>query len=1141
MKTMLLTVLTVAITLSAGAQMAGPSSGSRLPPEQLLRQFDRDGDGKLSQTEAPERMRQRWNQIDTDGDGSITRSELQARDARVAGLGERGAPSALPPTETGAATPVAAAFPGTRAYVNAAAVRGKRDGKSWATAFATVQEALKSGAAEIWVARGTYTPGTDRNATFQLLKGGALLGGFAGNEIRFEQRDWQKNATVLDGRGASHVVTGADDAVLDGFTITGGQAMGGGPGGLPGGMGGRGGSPSGGMAPMGMSGPPGGEGGGRPIHTTPQAVLAGSSAGSGGGMLNVRASPTVRNCIFENNQAGKGGAVYNMTSTSFPPRPEAGSWAPVFINCVFRHNTARVRGGGVSNDLGTSPTFLNCVFEANATQEKGGGMYNDFGCSPTLINCLFTGNQARSAAGMGNDGGSSPVLYFCTFTKNHAIDYGAPLYLGTGPASNPALIGCRIADNQCDWEDPGIYTWHDNRPVIKDVPGGDSGYAPARFAEAHLPRLLAELAPYRPRADREPAETPPERIPISSRVVYVRAAAAGGDGRSWETAYASLPPALADAGKDGAEVRVDGGTYRVEGDRSASFVLLPGVRLVGGFHGAERDPARYPTILDGHGAYHVLVGANGAALDGFTITGGCADGEGYDGKGGGLINYRRAPQSRPNAGTTTGFAMTITGCTFTNNYARDGGAVYSYDRARPVFTACVFSGNRAENGGAVLDRVGVESKFENCEFSGNTARWRGGAVYFDYGSRPAMSGCVFRGNRAGAHGGAVFSVSRASQLENTRVTLTGCRFEGNTARGKGGAAAFCDQSIAVVQACAFSGNQAGKEGADVYRDESSSSSEGDAVATEKAVPETASAAPAAAGRAGGAGRRGAAASATTFQPTAPFSVILIGTGSPQYDPQRAGPSALIQYRGRFVLVDMGNGVQSKINELGVSLRDVAALIVTHHHLDHTEEFIAVLLYRLLRGGAVDVIGPPGTSKMTDFARDFYSEDMAYRMSRQGRSTTEAARPTVREVRGGEAFDLAGLHVATTNVNHTIHTVAYRFEAEGHAIVISGDLTYSDSLIALAHNADVLVIDSGGSIVRSGAARRPEAASAHNDAHASAAEIADMAVKSGVKTLVLTHIAPGDVDEEATVKALGERFPGRVQVGRDLLEIAPGKP
>lgn len=895
-------------------------------------------------------------------------------------------------------------------------------------------------------------------------------------------------------------------------------------------------------------------GGGSRIHTTPQAVLAGASPSFGAGMVNFQASPTVRNCVFENNQAGKGGAVYNMTATSFPPRPDASRKAPVFSNCVFRHNTANGRGGGISNDLGTSPVFLNCVFEENQTQQKGGGMYNDFGCSPTLVNCLFTGNSAESAGGMGNDGGSSPVLYHCTFTKNHAVEYGAPLYQGTGPASNPALVACVVEGNLCDWEDPGIYNWHDCSPIVKE--GADPGYRAGRFTEAQLPQLLAELKPYQPSPAREPLAAGPEAIPSSERIVYADAAAAApGDGRSWATAYASLPAAIADAGKDGAEVRMAAGTYKLGGDRSASFVLRPGVRLCGGYAGGVRDVAKHKTVLDGNHAYHVVTGASGAVLDGLTITGGQADGAGYDGKGGGLVNYKRGPQGRPNSEAMTGFAMQIRQCTFANNSARDGGAVYSYDRARPVFTDCVFAGNRADNGGAVLDRVGVESVFKNCEFSGNTARWRGGAVYFDYGSRPKLDGCVFRQNTAGAHGGGSFSVSRASQLENTVASFTACRFEANAAKGDGGAAAFCDSSIGVVQNCAFADNRAGRKGADLYTDATSSSGEtAPAAGAERGGAGGFGGAPGGMGRnpgpggagrpegqAGGGFRQGGEAQSTTFQPAADFSVVVLGSGSPQYDPKRSGPSVLVQYRGQYVLVDMGNGTQARLYELGVSLRDISALLLTHHHIDHNEEFIPMLVYRQLRGTAVEVVGPAGTAKAAAFAKEFYAEDMAYRMERRGRTLADAGAVSVREVKGGESFTLAGMKVTVAKVNHTIETVGYRFEAGGRSIVISGDLTYSDSLPELARDADVLVVDSGGSIVRQGASRRPGAAGQHNEAHSNLQEVCTMARKSGTKKLVLTHITGSDIDEAATAQALAEGgYQGKVIVGKDLQEVVPGK-
>ncbi|MDR3407881.1 MAG: right-handed parallel beta-helix repeat-containing protein [Methylovirgula sp.] len=681
-------------------------------------------------------------------------------------------------------------------HVNAANRPDNPDGRSWATAFRDLQDALALGPVEIWVAAGTYVPGNVRDATFQLHPGQALYGGFLGCETQRSARDAATHRTVLDGDSVHHVVTGADGAVLDGFTICGG----------------RGETRHEGAA---------GTSDFAAIRLTPETILAGSNTDAGGGMINFQAAPVVRNCVFEANTAGKGGAVYNAGRSS--NGAESTAKAPLFVDCIFRNNAATARGGGVSNDLGVNPVFLNCVFEDNATDGKGGGMYNHFACSPLLFNCLFTANRARSAGGLGNDGGSSPVLFNCTFTHNSATDFGAPLYLGTGPANDPTLIDCVIADNHCDWEESGLYVWHDNRPRILTRASADhAGYRPGRWREEDIAGLRNEIAPYVPGLTAEPEARAEQQIVNSPRLVYVDAAAgAEGDGQSWASAYTALETALVDAGADGAEVRIAGGTYRLGLDRSSAFVLQPGVRLYGGYKGKVRDPANNPSVLDGNGAYHVVIGADGALLDGFTITGGRADGDGYDGKGGGLINYHNARQAAPFAKVISGRSTKVRNCIFSGNSATDGGAVYSYDRAAPVFEDCLFIGNSANNGGAVLDRVGVTSVFRNCTFEDNSARWRGGALYLDYGVRATLTGCTFRGNASSGHGGAVFAVSRASQLEYTEARFDTCRFEANAAAGDGGAIAATDNARIELKACDFAGNTAGRQGADTSADETS--------------------------------------------------------------------------------------------------------------------------------------------------------------------------------------------------------------------------------------------------------------------------------------------------------------------------------
>lgn len=692
-----------------------------------------------------------------------------------------------------------------RAHVNAASTAAAPDGKSWAGAFADLQQALASGAAEIWVAAGRYVPGDSTEATFHLRPGQALYGGFAGRETQRSARDIARYVTTLDGQGcAHHVVTGADEAVLDGFTIRGGRGTT------------RHETKEDTAAP--------GEAAAEAIHLTPASIEAGTNSDAGAGMLNFRTAPIIRDCRFEDNSAGKGGAVYNAGHSS--SGADRTARAPFFIRCSFHGNAATARGGAVCNDLGVDPIFLDCVFADNRCDEKGGGMYNDFACSPLLLNCLFADNAAKSAGGLGNDGGSSPVLRNSSIIGNRATEFGAGLYLGTGPANDPLLVDCVIEGNACPWDDALIYVWHDNRPRILALTG-EAGYRAGRWDETDLDRLRAELAALGPAAAPAVAMSAPSIPAPAARIVHVDAARpADGDGREWQTAYASLTAALADAGQDGAEVRVAEGRYRPGEDRDAAFVLRPGLHVLGGYRDGVRDPIAHPSVLDGDGAYHVVVGADGAVLDGFTITGGRADGEGYRGKGGGLVNYRDAPQAAPFSPVATGCSPVVRNCRFIGNSARDGGAVYSYDRAAPIFEACAFIANRAENGGAVLDRVGVTSVFRDCRFEENQARWRGGAVYLDYGSRAEFSDCRFLRNGTKGHGGALFGVSRASQLEYTAAKLTSCALEGNSAAGDGGAIDATDNTRITLAQCQFADNAAGGRGDEIACDDSSSVSRG---------------------------------------------------------------------------------------------------------------------------------------------------------------------------------------------------------------------------------------------------------------------------------------------------------------------------
>ncbi|MEO0447947.1 MAG: hypothetical protein AAF191_17900, partial [Verrucomicrobiota bacterium] len=678
---------------------------------------------------------------------------------------------------------------------------GPWDGKTWQTAHGSLTDALAAATLgdQIWVQAGTYFASGrgERDKSIPLKEGVAVFGGFAGTESMLDERDWEANVTTLSGdigkRGdhsdnTYHVVYGADDALLDGFVIRDGngvsitRARGGGKGKGKG---------------KGAS-----EGGGNKenIHITPEVVLSGVNPGAGAGMVNFKASPIVRNCLFLNNQARKGGAVYNMVSEKKPDDPGyIYEKAPAFVNVTFQGNTAIGRGGAISNDLGTNPLFLRCSFLDNHCDGKGGAMYNDFNCSPILKNCLLVGNSAFNGGALGNDGDSDPLLVNCTLTRNHASDMGPSLYQGSGPDNAPIVINSIIWGNTCDHGPATVYNWHANRPEISfscieggypgegnlsqdplftDPENGDftlaagspcidqgTGYqVPTTdrldrrgFDDPGAPNgpMAQAVRSMTPLGETTDAGRPPvdigafERMiaspTLSQERIYVdsRSTAPEPDGVSWATAFSSLQEAIDLGFRSQGEIWVATGTYKPTASslRTISFRLHPGVKLYGGFSSGsqtmdDRDWETNPTILSGDigregdasdNSYHVLIGADEALLDGFLITGGNANGESFDGQGGGMVNYARHPQKAPTR-WATGYSPHLRNCIFRDNYAIQGGAVYNYDRGEPSYINVLFEDNRAVTGGAMLDRVGPKSTITNCVFRNNHSDWRGGAT-----------------------------------------------------------------------------------------------------------------------------------------------------------------------------------------------------------------------------------------------------------------------------------------------------------------------------------------------------------------------------------------------------------------------------
>jgi len=148
---------------------------------------------------------------------------------------------------------------------------------------------------------------------------------------------------------------------------------------------------------------------------------------------------------FVGNTSGQGGGA-GMNNVFFT--------APIVLRCVFVGNTGTVPNtgaGAIRNSAGTNVVIANCLFRDNSAVLRGGGVENSFANNVTIANCAFIGNTAQDGAAIHNHG-SSPVVTNCTFVGNTAGSGGGALHNLTGGTggkdpSTPILANCILWGN----------------------------------------------------------------------------------------------------------------------------------------------------------------------------------------------------------------------------------------------------------------------------------------------------------------------------------------------------------------------------------------------------------------------------------------------------------------------------------------------------------------------------------------------------------------------------------------------------------------------------------------------------------------------------------------------------------------------
>ncbi|MEZ4936506.1 MAG: LamG-like jellyroll fold domain-containing protein [Crocinitomicaceae bacterium] len=339
---------------------------------------------------------------------------------------------------------------------------GFNDGSSWANAYTNLQDAITNSVYNdtIWVAAGTYYPDqgvgytdNDRSAYFNLKDSLTILGGFAGTETSYTQRNWNTNVCILSGdidqngdtlnnsNSVFFIQNVNSSARLDGFTIT-----------------------------MGANYINYGAGGLRISNTGAifenliitqnySDTESGGSLvyGAGGVITGGAPAPYFRNCKISDNHA-KTNCYW--TSTSVSSRASGGmgvtSGNTILYNVVFSNNSALATntsgGGGLQGAMASgaisfyagSNRMINCALignQATANSEysfTGGGLILTQATGCQISNLVVEGNSANSE---GIDNGSGCYAFsgggmFVEYTDGNFIN-NATFTNNYGEASAP--------------------------------------------------------------------------------------------------------------------------------------------------------------------------------------------------------------------------------------------------------------------------------------------------------------------------------------------------------------------------------------------------------------------------------------------------------------------------------------------------------------------------------------------------------------------------------------------------------------------------------------------------------------------------------------------------------------------------------
>ncbi len=273
-------------------------------------------------------------------------------------------------------------------------------------------------------------------------------------------------------------------------------------------------------------------------------------------------------------------------------------------------------------------------------------------------------------------------------------------------------------------------------------------------------------------------------------------------------------------------------------------------------------------------------------------------------------------------------------------------------------------------------------------------------------------------------------------------------------------------------------------------------------------------------------------------------VVLLGTGTPNADPDRSGPAVAIVVNDTPYLIDCGTGVvrraaaARKAGTEALRVENLKHLFVTHLHSDHTLGYPDLIFtpWVLERNEPLEVYGPIGIAHMTEHIVSAYVEDIRMRIDGLEPANEVGYKVNTHEIKPGIIYSDSNVTVETFAVKHGSWKQAFGFvfQTPDKKIVISGDTSPDDIIVEKCNGCDVLIheVYSTERFKKKSSIWRKY----HSRFHTSSVELADIATRAKPKLLVLYHQLFWGATEEELLAEIREHYDGEVVSGNDLDEF-----